>query len=154
MRRLLISSFTPGIKGWSNTERTEFHRQQLRHHFLSPRQLPAKRQRCLSGVRDNDVKQPKKRGVIVQKVTVHGRVVPTGSERVLCEIVGADAEEVDMLGNRRHAEGCGRCLNHGAKRRMLPHAELGAHYLEQLSHRLNVFFQCDHRHEHADLPFV
>src|SRR5205823_9656581 len=90
----------------------------------------------------------------VPEVSVYGRVIPAGSERVLREIVGADAEKIDMLGNRRHAEGCGRCLNHGAKHRTLLDADLGAYDLEQLSHRLNIFFQRDHWHEHPELPLL
>ena len=81
-------------------------------------------------------------------------IVTDGNERVLSKIVRADAEEIDMFGDSEHAEGRGRCLNHRAKCRTLVDAKFGERCLEKCPHRLNIFFQRDHRDQHADLLFL
>ena len=131
MRRLLISSFVPGIKGGATLN----ERNPIASNCGSISSRPANSPHSVSGIapasatmmpssRSSEAECPESTG------SRSGR--PDHRERVLREIVGADAEEIDMLGDRRHVKGCGRCLNHSAKRRALLQAELGAQRLEEL----------------------
>jgi len=125
----------PEIKRRRNAERPEIPSpSNCGIIFLAACQLAAQGERRRPGVRNDDAEQPQQRGMIVQKVAIHGSGRPEpAAKRVLREIVGGRRR-----GNRRarrirgaRPRAGGRRLNHGAERRPLLNPELGAARLEQ-----------------------
>ena len=64
---------------------------------FSAGQFPAERHRPIRRVGQDDAQQPQDRFVAIQIVIVDRGVVAGGGQRVLGEVVRADAEEVDVL---------------------------------------------------------
>src|SRR5882724_1275885 len=87
----------------------------------------------------------------VLEILVHVRIVASGSERVLRQIVRADGEKIDMPCDRRYPQGGGRRLDHGTERRTFLGAESGTCLVEQPARRTNVLLERDHRNQYADI---
>src|SRR5262249_44771515 len=134
-----------------DAERAKSDREQAWQQLLPTGELAAERDWNITSVVNDDFEQPEKRRVPILEVFVHVRVISSGCESVLREIVRTDREKIDMPCNRRNRQRGGGRLDHCAERRAALHAKGYAGLVEEFARRPNVLFERDHRYEHANV---